>query len=80
MLGGHCCRSAIRVTDVGIVWICPKELHLVNEGLHFAGTDVTLKEHRTKSSQPSGDRASSYRSSSKTEEAFVRSLVSSGTE
>ena len=79
MLGGHCCRSVIRVTNVGIVWICPKELHLVNKGLYLAGSDVTLKEHWTRSSQPSGDRASSYRSSSESEEAFVRSLVSSST-
>ncbi len=54
MFGRHCRCPAIWVEDVNIVWVFPKELHLVNKRLHLTGTDMALEEYWSGSSQPSG--------------------------
>ena len=40
MLGGYRCCSTIRVTDVGIVRVCPEELHFINQEFDLTGEDI----------------------------------------
>ena len=76
----YSCQPAISVVFVGIMKVCPKELHFIDQGLHFAGMIMALEGHRSRYCQPRLDRVFRWRMMVESEDMLMWSLVGCSTE